>query len=101
MLIIYRRFLEVRINQRKKCNVYKLTSDNVFLARIFLFLGGSKNIFYSVAGSQFVATGSAKILKISQKLMFLFPKWILDRDFALSGEIINDNKFLFYAIFFS
>ena len=52
-------------------------------------LGGSKNIFYSVVGSQFVATGSAKILKIGQKLMFLCPEWILDRDFALSGEIIN------------
>ena len=59
------------------------------------------NIFYSAAGSQFVATGPAKILKIGQKQMFLCPKWILDRDFALSGEIINDNKFPFFAIFFT
>ena len=36
--------------------------------------GGSENVFYSVAGSQFVATGPAKILKISQKLTFLWPK---------------------------
>ena len=60
---------------------------------------GKKNIFYSVAESQFVATGSAKILKIGLKLMFLCPKWILDRDFALSGEIINDNNFSSFTIF--
>ena len=33
------------------------------------------------------------------KLGFLCPKWIFDRDFALAGEIINDNRFLFYAVF--
>ena len=53
-------------------NVKKLTSDNEFLARIFdCWGGGRENIFYSVAGSQFVATGPAKILKIGQKLTFL------------------------------
>ena len=82
-------------------NVYKLTSDNEFLARVFDCWEAGKIFFYSVAGSQFVATQSAKILKISQKLMFLCPKWILDRDFALSGEIIDDNKFSFFAIFFT
>ena len=63
-------------------------------------LGGRKNIFYSVDGSQFVATGSAKNLKIGQKIIFLCPKWILDRDFALSGEMINDNKFSFFCNIF-
>ena len=67
--------------------------------REFLIAGRQEKYFYSVAGSQFVATGSAKILKIGQKLMFLCPNWILDRDFALSGEIINDNKFSCFAIF--
>ena len=63
-------------------------------------MGGRKFIFYSVAASQFVATGPAKILKFGQKPMFLCPKWILDRDFALSGEIINENKFSFLQYFF-
>ena len=48
-------------------------------------------MFYSVAGSQFVATGSAKFLKIGKKLMFLCPKWILDRDFQIC-IIRGDNK---------
>ena len=69
--------------------------------REFFTAGGRENVFYSAAGSQFVATGPAKILKIGQKLTFLCPKWILNRDFALTGEIIHDNKFSFYAIFFT
>ena len=41
--------------------------------------------FYSAYRSQFVATGPTKNLKISQNLMFLWPKFILNRDFALAG----------------
>ena len=55
-------------------------------------------IFYSASGSQFVTTGPAKSLKIGQKLTILWPKRVLNRDFALAGEIIHDHKFLFYAI---
>ena len=51
--------------------VQKLTSDNEFLVRIFDCWGGRENVFYSLIGSQFVATGPAKILKIGQKLTFL------------------------------
>ena len=39
------------------------------------------------------------MFEIGQKLTFLCPKLILNRDFALAGEIIHDNKFSFYAIF--
>ena len=56
-----------------------------------------ENIFYSASGSQFVATGPAKMLNIGHKLTFLWPKWILNRYFALVGEIIHDHKSSFYA----
>ena len=59
--------------------------------REFSTAGGRGKCIYSVAGSQFVATGPAKILKISQKITFLWQKLILNRDFALAGEIIHDN----------
>ena len=59
---------------------------------------GTKNIFLSTSRSQFVAIGLANILKIGQRITFLRPKWILNRDFALAGEIIHDHKFSFYAI---
>ena len=68
--------------------------------REFFTAGRQRNVFYSAAGSQFVATGPANFLKIGQKLRFLCPKWILNRDFALAGEIIHYNKFSFYAICF-
>ena len=63
----------------------------------FSTAGRQENVFYSAAGSQFVATGPAEILKIGQKLTFLCPKWILNKDFALVGEKINENKFSSYA----
>ena len=40
----------------------------------FLLLEGMDNIFYSVFGSQFVATGPANILKDGQKLKFFLGK---------------------------
>ena len=46
-----------------------------------------KNIFLSASRSQFVSIGLAKTLKIGQRIMFLLPKWILNRDFALAREI--------------
>ena len=61
-------------------------------------LEGRENIFYSASGSHFVATAPAKILKISLKLTCLWPKLILNRDFALAGQIIHDYKFSYYAI---
>ena len=70
--------------------------------REFLTAGRQENVFYSAAGSQFVANfGPAKILKIGQNLTCLCSKWILNRDFALAVEMIHDNKFSFYAIFFT
>ena len=71
----------------------------MFFGENFRLLGGMGNVFYSAVGSQFVATGPAKILKIGQKLKFLCPKYILNRDFALAGEIIHDNNFSFYVVF--
>ena len=62
---------------------------------------GSKNIFLSASRSQFVAIGPAKILDIGQWITFLWPKRILNRNFALAREIIHDHKFSFYAIFFT
>ena len=59
---------------------------------------GRENIFYPASGFQFVATGHVQILKIGQKLMFLWPKGILNRDFALAGEIIHGHKFSFYSM---
>ena len=53
-------------------------------------MGDSKNIFLSASSSQFVAIGPAKILKVSQWITFLWSKRILNRDFALAGEIIHD-----------
>ena len=40
----------------------------------FTVAGGQEKYFYSASGSQFVATGPAKILKIGKKLRFLLPK---------------------------
>ena len=59
---------------------------------------GRKDIFMSASRSKIVATGPAKILKIGQRVSFLWPKQILNRDFALAGEIIHDHKCSFYAI---
>ena len=59
---------------------------------------GRKNIFFSASRSQFLAIGPAKILKIGQRITFLWPKCILNRDFALAEEVIHDHKFSFYAI---
>ena len=56
---------------------------------------GRINIFLSASRSQFVAVGP---FKIGQRKMFLWPKLIMNRDFALAGEIIHDHKFSFYAI---
>ena len=66
--------------------------------REFSIVGGQEKYFYSASGSQFVATGPSKILKIGQKLRFLWPKLILNRDFALAGEVIHDCKFSVFAI---
>ena len=56
---------------------------------------GRKNVFMSASRSQFVAIGPAKRLKIGQRITFLWPKLILNRDFPLSGEIIHDHKLSF------
>ena len=59
---------------------------------------GRKNIFMSASISQIVATGPAKRLKIGQRISFIWPKRILNREFALAGEIIHDHKCSFYAM---
>ena len=61
-------------------------------------MAGRKNIFLSAPRSMFVAIGPAKILKIGQWITILWQKLILNRDFALAGEIIHDHEFSFYAI---
>ena len=38
--------------------------------RKFLTVGGRENVFNSAAGSEFVAAGPARILRIDQKLKF-------------------------------
>ena len=40
----------------------------------FLLLEGRKSIFLSASRSQFVAKGPATILKIGQRIRFLWPK---------------------------
>ena len=60
----------------------------------FYLLEGGKSIFLSASRSQLVAIESAKILKIGQQITFY-----LNRDFALAGEMIHDQKFSFYAPF--
>ena len=54
---------------------------------------GRKSIFLSASRSQFVTIRLAKNLKIGQR--------ILNRDFALAGEVIHDHKFSFSATFFT
>ena len=51
-------------------------SDVRFLifGEIFLLLAGRKSIFLSASRSQFVAIGPATILKINQRITFLWPK---------------------------
>ena len=44
-----------------------------------------------------VAIRPARILKIGQRITFLWPKLILNRDFALAREILHDHKFSFYV----
>ena len=58
-------------------------------------LEGRNNIFWSASRSRFVAIGPAKILKIGQWGNIFMTKLILNRDFALAGEIIHDHKFPF------
>ena len=65
----------------------------------FLLLEGRKSIFLAASRSQFVAIGPAKFLKIGQRITFLWPKGILNRNFAIAGEVIHDHKFSFYATF--
>ena len=62
-------------------------------------VGGQENIFMSASRSQFVAKGPATIFKISQRVAFLWPERVLNRDFALAREIIHNYKLSFYAIF--
>ena len=62
---------------------------------------GRKSIFLSASRSQFVAIGPANILKIGQRITFLWPICILNRDFALAGEVIHDHKVSFSATFFT
>ena len=69
-----------------------------FLGYFFL-LKGRKSIFLSASRSRFVAIGPAKSLKIGQWITLLWPKRLLNRDFALAGEIIHKDKFSFYATF--
>ena len=45
-----------------------------FFGENFCLLEGRKNIFLSASRSQFVVTRPAKILKIGQKIKFLWPK---------------------------
>ena len=80
--------------------MYKLTSDNEFLARIFDCWEAGKLFSIQLLDLSLSQQDLQKKLKIGQKLRFLCPKWILDRDFALSGEIINDNKFSFFCNIF-
>ena len=65
----------------------------------FSEMEGNTNTFLSVFRSQFVAIGPAKNLKIGQRIMFLWPKYRLKRDFALAREIIHAHKFSFYTYF--
>ena len=62
---------------------------------MFFLLVGRKSIFLSASRSRFVAIGHANILKIGQWETFLCQKRILNRDFALAGEIINKINFNF------
>ena len=66
---------------------------------VVLLIEGRQNIFLSACRSQFVAIGPANILKIDLWVTFVWPKLILNRDFALAREIIHDHKVSFYAIF--
>ena len=58
---------------------------------------GRKKILLSASRSEFVAIGTANILKIGQQITFFWP----NRDFALAREIIHDNIFSFFAILLS
>ena len=58
-----------------------------FWGECFFLLKGRKSIFLSESRSRFVAIGPAKSFKIGQWITFLWPKRILNRDFALEGEI--------------
>ena len=46
----------------------------LILGEIFLLLEGRKSIFLSASRSQFVAIGPATIMKIGQRITFLWPK---------------------------
>ena len=82
---------------------YCVKSDARFLifGENFLLLEDRKSIFLSASRSHFVAIGPAKILKIGQRITFLWPKCILNRDFALAREVIHDHKFSFFVTFFT
>ena len=62
-------FTSTRINKCVKSDVrFLIFGDN------FLLFDGRKSIFLSASRSQFVAIGTAKILKICQLITFLWPK---------------------------
>ena len=65
----------------------------------YLTVGEQEIYFLSASRPELVIIGPAKkILKIYQKMRFLWPKRILNRNLALTRETIHDNEFSFYAI---
>ena len=82
-------------------NVYILARKNEFPEIIYAFFGGRQNIFSTIFGTKFVVICAAKILKIGKQIKNLCPKLILNRDFALAREIIQDHKLLIQATVFT
>ena len=73
-------------------NVYILAPEHEFLEIIYAFFGGRQNIFSTIFSTKFFVICAAKILKIGWQIKSLCPKLILNRDFALAMEIIQDHN---------
>ena len=71
-----------------------LTSDYEFLRIMYPLFEGRQNIFLTIFSTKFVVKYPAKLFKIDKEIKILCLKLlILNRDFALAREIINDHKF--------
>ena len=79
--------------------MYILAPENEFPEIIYAFFGVRQNSSVTIFDTKFIVICAAKNLKIGQQIKILSPKLILNRDFALAREIIQDHKNSFLATF--
>ena len=76
-----------------------LNFDNEFSGIMYSLFGGRQNSSPTLFSTKFIVKSTAKILKIGYQIKILYPKLILNREFALARETIHDYKLSILATF--